>query len=45
MSTLQRNWRKAWNRFCLEARGKGEECGGGRQGEEMTQTMYADVNK
>jgi hypothetical protein len=44
ISTLQRNWRKVQNRFCLEVRWGGE--GGGRgQGGEMTQTMYAHVNK
>jgi hypothetical protein len=36
-------------RFCLEGREEGEEGGGGRGGEgqegEMTQTMYARVNK
>jgi hypothetical protein len=43
ISTLQQNWRKAQNRFCLEARrGKG---GGRGRGGEMTQTMYAYVNK
>jgi hypothetical protein len=36
ISTLQWNWRKAQNRFCLEARG---------QEGEVTQTMYAHVNK
>jgi hypothetical protein len=43
ISTLQRNWRKAQNRLCLEARGAGEK-GEGRQWEEMTQ-MCAHVNK
>jgi hypothetical protein len=43
ISTLQQNWRKSQNRFCLEARW--EERRGWRQGGEMTQTMYAHVNK
>jgi hypothetical protein len=43
ISTLQQNWRKAQNRFCLEGRGEGEE-GQGQEGE-MTQTIYAHVNK
>jgi hypothetical protein len=45
MSSLQQNWRKGQNRFCLEARRVGES---GREqgiGEEMTQTMYAHRNK
>jgi hypothetical protein len=46
MSSLQKNWRKGQNRFCLEARRVGRK----REGvscsrEEMTQTMYADMNK
>jgi hypothetical protein len=51
ISTLQQNWRKAQNRFCLEGRGeeerKREGRGGGqrRQRGEMTQTIYAHVNK
>jgi hypothetical protein len=42
---LQWNWRKAHNMFCLEVRGEGLR--GWRQGHgtEMTQTMYAHVNK
>jgi hypothetical protein len=42
MSSLQQNQRKEQNRFCLEARGgeRGQEAGG-----EMTQTMYAHMNK
>jgi hypothetical protein len=45
MSTLQQNWRKGQNRFCLEARrwegrGRGQGHGG-----EMAQTMYAHMNK
>jgi hypothetical protein len=45
ISTLQWNWRKAQNMFCLEGTG---EVGRGwrqRQEREMTQTMYAQVNK
>jgi hypothetical protein len=49
ISTLQQNWRQVQYRFCLEGREEGEEGGGGRGGEgqegEMTQTMYARVNK
>jgi hypothetical protein len=45
MSSLQQNWRKGQNRFCLEAEGDGEERErvgtGGRNG----QTMYAHMNK
>jgi hypothetical protein len=44
MSTLQRNWRRGQNKFCLEARwGKIEGVGG--LGGEMAQTMYAYMNK
>jgi hypothetical protein len=45
VSTLHWNWRKAQNRYCLEERG--EEMRGWGQGQvgEMTQTMYAYVNK
>jgi hypothetical protein len=45
MSSLQQNWRKGQNRFYLEVREVGGEGGSGEQGEEMTQTMYAHVNK
>jgi hypothetical protein len=41
MSSLQQNWRRGQNRFCLEARGME----GGRQGGEIAQTMYAHMNK
>jgi hypothetical protein len=37
MFTLQQNWRKEQNRFCLEARGAERGWGMGR---EMAQTMY-----
>jgi hypothetical protein len=45
ISTLQWNWRKAQNKFCLEGGGWGKEGGDGGQGGEMTQTMYTHVNK
>jgi hypothetical protein len=45
MSSLQQNWRKGQNRFCLEVRGVGEREGAGGQGGEMAQTMYTHVNK
>jgi hypothetical protein len=43
MSTLQENWRKGQNRFCLEVR----RVGGRGRGweEEMAQTIYAHMNK
>jgi hypothetical protein len=48
-SSLQQNWRKGQNKFCLEASGagrKGGSSGGGwGQGEEMTQTMCAHMNE
>jgi hypothetical protein len=45
ISTLQQNWRKAQNKFCLEGRGEeGKGWGWGQEGE-MTQTMYAHLNK
>jgi hypothetical protein len=44
ISTLQWNWRKGHNRFCLEGRGNGGG-GGPEQEGEMTQKMYAHVNK
>jgi hypothetical protein len=46
MFSLQQNWRRGQNRFCLEARqvsGEGEVCR--RQGREVAQTMYAHMNK
>jgi hypothetical protein len=53
ISTLQWNRRKAQDRFCLEGRGRGERVGVAMllqnmlsfQKGEMTQTMYAHVNK
>jgi hypothetical protein len=47
ISTLQQNWRKGQNRFCLEVRGLGGD-GGARGGgglREMAKTMYAHMNK
>jgi hypothetical protein len=45
MSTLQQNWRKRQNRFCLEERGVRER--GREPGEEgeMAQAMHAHMNK
>jgi hypothetical protein len=45
MSSLQQNWRKGLNRLCLEREGWWEEEGGEWQVEEMSQTMYAHMNK
>jgi hypothetical protein len=46
MSSLQKNWRRGQNRFCLEVRGSGGEREGmGGQVGEMAQTMYAHMNK
>jgi hypothetical protein len=45
ISTLQWNWRKVQNRFYLEGRGEGVRGWGQEQEGEMTQTMYAHVNK
>jgi hypothetical protein len=46
MSFLQQNWKRGQNRFCLEARGAGEEReGDGGERGEMSQTMYAHRNK
>jgi hypothetical protein len=44
MSTLQQNWRKEKNRFCLEGWGMRGDGGSGGQGGEMIQTMYIHVN-
>jgi hypothetical protein len=43
MSSLQQNWRREQNSFCLEAR-RGE---GGDEGQwgEMAQTTYVQMNK
>jgi hypothetical protein len=35
ISSLQQNWRKVQNRFCLEARGLGKREGSEGQGREM----------
>jgi hypothetical protein len=47
MSSLQQNWRRGKNRFYLEVRGVRGEGGDGvwGRGGEMTQTMYAHMNK
>jgi hypothetical protein len=46
MSSLQQNWRRGQNRFCMDARrvGAKQEGGGGQVGE-MAQTMYTHMNK
>jgi hypothetical protein len=43
MSSLQQNWRKGQNRFCLKAMEGGKE--GEEGGGEMSQTMYGLMNK
>jgi hypothetical protein len=45
MSSLQQNWRKGQNRFCLEVRWWEGERGGREQREEMSQKTYAHMNK
>jgi hypothetical protein len=40
--SLQQNWRRGQNRFCLEARGVGELWGAE---EEMAQTTYTLMDK
>jgi hypothetical protein len=45
MFSLQQNYRRGQNRFCLEVRGWGGEGKGMGQGEEVAQTMYAQMNK
>jgi hypothetical protein len=45
MSSLQQNWRKGQNRFCLEARGVEKMEGARGSGGEMAQTMYAHISK
>jgi hypothetical protein len=46
MSSPQQYWREGQNGFCMDERmvWGGEERGGG-QGGEMTQTVYAHMNK
>jgi hypothetical protein len=44
MSSLQQNWSKGKNRFCLEARGVEGRGKGWGQGGEMAETMYAHMN-
>jgi hypothetical protein len=45
MFSLQQNWRRGQNRFCLEVRVVREKVGMGGQGGQMTQIMYAHMNK
>jgi hypothetical protein len=47
MFSLQQNWKRRQNRFCLEARGKGREGWdvGWKIEEEMAQRMYTHRNK
>jgi hypothetical protein len=45
MSSLQQNWRKGQNRFCLEA-GRGESEGVGARGEKwLKQCMHMWINE
>jgi hypothetical protein len=44
MFSLQQNWRRGQNRFCLEVRGMGERKGVEGRGE-MAQAMYTHMNK
>jgi hypothetical protein len=46
MFSLQQNWRRGQNKFCLEAKLGWEEGKGVREkGGEVAQTMYTHVNK
>jgi hypothetical protein len=45
MFSLQQNWRRGHNRFCLEVKGVEREGEGRGQREEMAQAMYAHMNK
>jgi hypothetical protein len=45
MFSLQQNWRREQNRFCLEVRGVWRREMGQGQGGKMAQTMYAHTNK
>jgi hypothetical protein len=45
ISTLQRKWRKSQNRFRLEERGEGGRTWRRGWEGELTETMYAHVNK
>jgi hypothetical protein len=45
MFSLQQNWRRGQNRFCLEERGVGIGERGQGQGGKMAQTMYTHMNK
>jgi hypothetical protein len=47
MSSLQQNWRRGQNTFCLKEKGvggKGQRKGQGQEGE-IGQIMYAHTNK
>jgi hypothetical protein len=44
MSSLQQNWSKGQNKFCLEVRGeRRERVGEEGRGEEMTQILHAII--
>jgi hypothetical protein len=45
MFSLQQNWRRGQNRFCLEARGVGKRGRGQEAAGRKAQTMYAHMNK
>jgi hypothetical protein len=45
MSSLQQNWRRGQNKFCLEVRRVAWKGRGWRQGGEMAQKIYAHMNK
>jgi hypothetical protein len=45
ISSLQLNWRKEQNMFCLEVSREGDRGWWWGKGEEMTQTIYAHLNK
>jgi hypothetical protein len=45
MLSLQQNWRREQNRFCLEARGDRRRGRRARAGEEMAPKMYVHMNK
>jgi hypothetical protein len=45
MSSLQQNWRRGKNRFCLEAREVGGSGGRERQGRKMAQCVHISINE
>jgi hypothetical protein len=45
MFTLQQNWSKGQNRFCLKPRGWGEKEGVGSRGGVTAKIMYTYINK